>query len=201
MYGCGGMQYHGFCLGVVGLKRIDLIKKDPFYLECLGLNDDRERDRPFCRHDFRHALDVSQISYKIITQISTLNGFAKQERIGGPSEALEVIHAAGLLHDIGRWRQYDTGEDHALGGAGMAIPVLEKADFIKKEIEIVTRAIMEHRKAGPGASFLGRVLCLADDLSRPCNSCGARFECYKYDYMESIKERNTKGYVLDAAIG
>lgn len=183
---------------MMGLKRIELIKEDPYYRECLSLNGDREMDRPFCRHDFKHMLLVSQISYKIITQINTLGGFARAENIGEAAAALEVIYAAGLLHDMGRWRQYDTGDDHALAGSGMALPVLERAGFVLKEIEVITRAIREHRKAGYGSSYLGRVLCLADDLSRPCGSCGARLECYKYDYMETIRERNLKGYVLDA---
>ncbi|MFZ5646096.1 MAG: HD domain-containing protein [Bacillota bacterium] len=182
---------------MVGLKRIELIKEDPFYLECLSLNGDRERDRLFCRHDYKHMLLVSQISCKIINEISSLDGLAREVN-GGAMEALEVIYAAGLLHDIGRWRQYDTGVDHALVGSGMAVPLLERAGFAKREIEIVTRAIREHRKAGPGSSYLGRVICLADDLSRSCNSCGARFECYKYDYMETIRERNLKGFVLNA---
>ncbi|MFZ5650565.1 MAG: HD domain-containing protein [Bacillota bacterium] len=182
----------------MGLKRIELIKEDPFYRECLSLNGDCERDRLFCRHDFDHMLLVSQISYKIINGTNTLGGFARAENIGEAAAALEVVYAAGLLHDIGRWRQYHTGDDHALAGSGMALPVLERAGFLKKEIEVVARAIREHRKAGPGSSYLGRVLCLADDLSRPCRTCAARFECYKYDYMETIREKNINGYVLDA---
>ena len=171
-------------------ERIEKIKIDTFYLECLSLNGDRERDRPFCCHDYQHMLKVSQISYKIINQNSQLDEFVKREGLSGPRSAREVIYAAGILHDIGRWRQYDTGEDHALAGAGMARAVLERAGFSIIETAIVIRAISEHRCIVPGQSYLGRVMCLADDLSRPCGDCDARLDCYKYEQVESIKEKN-----------
>ncbi|MCL6479633.1 MAG: HD domain-containing protein [Peptococcaceae bacterium] len=178
------------------MDRIERIKRDPLYTECLALNGERERDRLFCRHDFRHMLSVSRISYKIISETGNLDCFARMEKLSGTAQAVEVIRAAGLLHDMARWRQYDTGEDHALEGSRMARPVLERAGFINREIETVTRAIREHRRGGPGASYLGRVICLADDLSRPCAACRARFDCYKYEYMETIKKRNSRGFCL-----
>ncbi len=180
-----------------GLDRIERIKADPLYLECVSLNGLRERERVFCRHDFQHMLLVSQISYKIITGTGGLDGFIRREGLSGPVQAAEVICAAGLLHDIGRWRQYDYGEDHALAGARMARAVLERAGFSAEEIRTVTRAIGEHRRAGPGASYLGRVICLADDLSRPCGTCGARTDCYKYEHLENLKDKNRTGFCLD----
>ncbi|MCL6610479.1 MAG: HD domain-containing protein [Peptococcaceae bacterium] len=135
---------------------------------------------------------VSRISYKIIKETGGIENFVKAEGLSGPDQAREVIFAAGLLHDMGRWRQYDTGEDHALAGSRMARAVLERAGFTPDEIRIVARAIGEHRRAGPGTSYLGRVISRADDLSRPCGTCEARAECYKYDYMESLKEKKRK---------
>lgn len=179
------------------MDRIQKIKDDPFYKECLSLNGDRERDRLFCRHDFQHMLDVSQISYNMITGAVSLDEFAAKEGLPGVTGASEVIFAAGLLHDIGRWRQYDNGEDHAQAGAVMARPVLERAGFLKEEIKAITSAIGDHRRAGPGSSFLGRVICLADDLSRPCGTCNARLDCYKYEYMETIRERSRHGSLPD----
>ncbi|MFZ5642708.1 MAG: HD domain-containing protein [Bacillota bacterium] len=178
------------------MDRLEIIKEDPFYLECLLLNGERERDRLFCRHDYRHMLIVSQISFKIINDTGQKVEFIRFEGLAGPREAMEVIYAAGLLHDIGRWRQYDSGEDHAIAGSKMARAVLERARFSEKEIELITRAIREHRRAAPGQSLLGRVICLADDLSRPCTTCKARLDCYKYKYMENIREKNMKELVL-----
>jgi hypothetical protein len=184
--------------GVRALGRIAVIRKDPFYLECLSLNGERERDRHFCRHDYRHMVLVAQFSCKIIKKTGGLDRFVYTAGLSGLKAALEVIYAAGLLHDMGRWRQYDSGENHALAGAAMAGEVLKRAGFSERETALITRAIREHRKAFPGQSYLGRVLCLADDLSRPCGSCGSRLDCYKYDHMETIKKRNLDGYVLDA---
>ena len=184
--------------GVRGLGRIGVVRKDPFYLDCLSLNGERERDRLFCRHDYRHMVLVSQISCKIIKQTGGLSKLIKTEGLNGIKPALEVVYAAGLLHDMGRWRQYDTGEDHALAGSVMAGSVLKRAGFSEREAVVITRAIREHRKTLPGQSYLGRVLCLADDLSRPCGSCSSRLDCYKYEYMENIKTRNRTGYELDA---
>jgi len=179
------------------LERIERIKADPLYQEYLLLNGLREKERAFCRHDFQHALAVSQISCKIIDDTGGMDGFARKEGLPGPGQALEVVYAAGLLHDIGRWRQYDTGEDHALAGARLSRTVLERAGFTQNEIKTVTRAIGEHRRAGAGASYLGRVVCLADDLSRPCGTCKARSDCYKFSYMENLREKNSAGYCLD----
>ncbi|HBV99304.1 MAG TPA: phosphohydrolase [Desulfotomaculum sp.] len=184
--------------GVIGLGRIGAVRKDPFYLDCLLLNGERERDRLFCRHDYRHMVLVSQISWRIIKQTDGLESLIKTEGLSGKMSALEVVYAAGLLHDMGRWRQYDTGEDHALAGSAMAGSVLKRAGFSEREAMVVIRAIREHRKALPGQSYLGRVLCLADDLSRPCRSCNVRLDCYKYEHMENIKKRNKTGYKLDA---
>jgi len=180
------------------LDRIDMIKKDPLYLECLSLNSLREQERVFCRHDQEHLEAVARISLKIITEAVGLDRFARDQGLEGTTQAAGVIYAAGLLHDLGRWRQYDAGEDHAGAGARLARPVLERAGFAKQEIGLVTRAITEHRRAGPGASLLGRVICLADDLSRPCATCQARSECYKFDDLENLREQNKSGYRLDA---
>ncbi len=178
------------------LNRIERIKRDPYYVNCLGLNGRCEKYRVFCRHDYQHMLFVSRISVEIVANTVGLDGFADLSGLPGTPEAVEVIGAAGLLHDMGRWLEYDAGEDHALAGAGMAVKVMERAGFNKREIDVAVRAIGEHRRAGPGTSLLGRVLCLADDLSRPCGGCGAVGDCYKREYMENIKKRNRAGYCL-----
>ncbi|MFZ5595702.1 MAG: HD domain-containing protein [Bacillota bacterium] len=180
------------------MDRIEKIINDPFYCKCLSLNDERERDRLFCRHDFSHMFRVSLISYKILIDTGRQGDIAGWAVELPPARLKEIVYAAGLLHDIGRWRQYDTGEDHAGAGAVMAGEILARSGFSGKEARLIARAISEHRRPGPRSGMLGRVLCLADDLSRPCLSCGARFECYKYDHMENIKEKNLAGYVLDS---
>lgn len=183
------------------MDRVRAILKDPFYVECLEKNTRREKDRRFCKHDLQHMTDVAQISCKILQEGDHLDNLVASRLLPGPDAAREVVYAAGLLHDLARWVQYDTGEDHALAGARLARPVLERAGFNREEIKTVLRGIREHRQSGPGKSLLGRILCLADDLSRPCSACEARFDCYKYEYMESLKERGSTFPFLGESLG
>lgn len=100
-------------------------------------------------------------------------------------QAREIIYAAGLLHDMARWVEYETGEDHAVAGARMALEVLDRAAFNLAERKIITTAIREHRTGGPASSLLGQFIYQADDLARPCSRCAARDDCYKIDRMET----------------
>lgn len=171
---------------VVILRRVDKILNDPRYRECLERNAACETTRRFCRHDLQHMLDVSRITYMLVLEDGTPGDEAVQGIVGeSPAVVKEIIYAAGLLHDMGRWRQYETGEDHAAAGARLAAPVLERAGFTAVEREIITTAIREHRTGGGEASKLGQYLRRADDLSRPCAFCQARAECYKLDRMET----------------
>lgn len=174
-----------------------IIVADETYQQYLALNAQREVTRRFCRHDFQHMLDTARIAYILVMEageetwrdifgrfkVSFTTGQA-----GSYTGIRELVYAAGLLHDIGRWHQYDTGEDHALAGARLAGEILERAGYAAGEREIITRAISEHRRGGQGASVLGRLLCRADDLSRPCQRCNVTQECYKYGQMEVARE-------------
>lgn len=155
-------------------KRIDLILKQPKYFYYLGENSNREQTRRYCRHDWQHLRDVARIAYILAMEEETLL-------------SRDVVYAAGLLHDIGRWKEYDTGEDHALVSAFLALEILECAGYSTVECEIIMKAIQEHRKASVEASPLGQLLCRADDLSRPCLMCEVKADCYKANKMETAK--------------
>ncbi|SFR09078.1 HD domain-containing protein [Desulfoscipio geothermicus DSM 3669] len=169
------------------MYRVDNILKDPWYNKCLEHNAAWERERRFCRHDLQHMLDVARITYMLMLEDGCLGKVAAIGASGKPLDGKEIIYAAGLLHDMGRWVQYKTGEDHAVAGARMAGPVLDRAGFDAAEKEIITTAIREHRTGGPAASPLGRYICRADDLARPCSRCAARADCYKIDRMETAR--------------
>ncbi|WP_066634343.1 HD domain-containing protein [Desulfolucanica intricata] len=154
--------------------RIDLILKNSKYFAYLFENSKREQDRPFCKHDWQHMRDVARIAYILALEKGFF--FAK-----------DIIYAAGLLHDIGRWKEYDSGEDHALTSAHLARELLVGANYSDEEIKTIVQAIKEHRKGGANASILGQILCRADDLARPCLDCKARTSCYKINTMETAK--------------
>ena len=81
------------------MKRIDQILFHPKYQYALAQIKTWEQDRQFCRHDIGHFLDVARLAY-----IHCL------ER--GLDVKKDVIYAAALLHDIGRYRQYEAGIPH-----------------------------------------------------------------------------------------
>ena len=70
-----------------------------------------------------------------------MNYFIKEHNLSGRLAAKEVIYAAGLLHDIGKWQEYKTGIDHASfepNWPGKFYPSL----FNPSEVELIARAIM-----------------------------------------------------------
>ena len=78
------------------MKRIDQILSHPVFREQFALLQEAEKDRIFCRHTMEHFLDVARLMY--IYNLEDQAGFSK-----------EMIYAAGLLHDIGRYEQMEKG--------------------------------------------------------------------------------------------
>lgn len=167
------------------MKKIDAIVRDPLFRECLEKNEKTERDREFCRHDLQHFIDVARIVYILMLESGNFPQFIRENRLGGPRPAKEVIYAAGILHDIARWREYEIGEDHAPLGAELAEQILHRAGFAPVEVRIVTRAIYEHREQSTQMSLLGELLHRADNLSRACHECSVQGKCYKFPAMET----------------
>ncbi|MFQ9392946.1 MAG: HD domain-containing protein [Lachnospiraceae bacterium] len=77
--------------------------KDPLYRTCLSKIALFERDRIFCGHDMAHFLDVARLAY--IFNLEENLGIEKEE-----------IYTAALLHDVGRFVQYEDGTPHQLAG-------------------------------------------------------------------------------------
>ncbi|WP_243152914.1 HD domain-containing protein [Sporotomaculum syntrophicum] len=185
------------------------IINDSLYRECVERNAVCEQNRRFCRHDLQHMLDVARITYLLVLEACMVSNSLTSDMSGkepllkilidaDPKEnatainisgvlrqVKEIIFAAGLLHDIARWVEYETCENHAFAGARMAGEVLSRAGFTGAEQRLIIRAIAEHRTGGTEASQLGRYICRADDLARPCFHCAARDDCYKISHMET----------------
>lgn len=145
------------------MERIDKILKNGDYLKYLEKNRLAEISRIYCHHDIKHFLDVARIAYIIVLE-ENLN------------IEKEVLYAAGLLHDIGRWMEYESGIDHAKASQILAEKILEDCGFSKSESDEILEAIGSHRNRKE-TSVLGDVLYKADKLSRNCLMCGAIFTC------------------------
>lgn len=161
------------------MKRVEALINDKFYREYMKRNVDAETEPGLCQHDFRHHLDVARISYILVLEHNDLNYFIKEGGISGRLAAKEVIYAAGLTHDLGKWKEYKFGVDHASFGARLAREILPRVLFNPIEVDVICRAIYEHRNISRDMSFLGERLHRADNLSRICMECELRGKCPK----------------------
>ena len=143
------------------MDRINKIFKNNKYREYLNKNNICERDRIFCKHNMEHFLDVARIAY-----IKVL-----EEKI---EVSKEIIYAIALLHDIGRFVEYEGGEKHNKESYKLSLPILKECGFNKEEIEIILSAILNHRNKD--SKGLDRIIYLADKESRACFLCkGEKF--------------------------
>lgn len=159
------------------MNRIDEILKHHLFIRHLKLNEEAEADRRFCRHNMGHFLDVARIAM-------ILN---EKEHIGVPQE---WIYAAGLLHDIGRHVQYETGIPHEQASAEIAPDILRDCGFNEEETRVIVEAISCHRNAEvTEKKDLSGILYRADKASRACFACEAEPECNWKDGKKNLKLR------------
>ena len=142
---------------------MDAIRRHPLFQQKYGQLWAAETDRTFCRHTMEHLLDVARLMY-----IYRLEDGADLPR--------DVIYAAALLHDIGRYEQMTAGTPHEIAGARLAGEILWDCGFESREIVQIQRAILAHRQNGE-EDPLSRYLYRADKQSRPCYACAAAADC------------------------
>lgn len=148
------------------MERINQIMAHEMYQKNRQWIEEAEADRKFCRHGLEHALDVARILY--IEVLEKKLPYAK-----------DVVYAAALLHDIGRYEQYKHKEPHHEAGARIAEQILSDSGFIKEEALMIEEAIRLHQtKEKDEADSLNELLYRADKLSRQCYNCKAYAECY-----------------------
>ncbi len=151
-----------------GMKRVNAILAHPLYRECYARLEELEKDRIFCRHQMTHLLDVARIAY--ISNMEQGLGIEK-----------EVIYAAALLHDIGKYVQYEDGTPHEQSGEKIASEILgslsEKDAFSDEENRMILTAIRGHRRLREDADVLEKLLYTSDKASRMCFACPAEGEC------------------------
>lgn len=150
---------------VYRMERVNRILQHPGFLECVRRNQETEKGRRFCTHGWDHLLDVARLAWII----------ALEERI---EEEKEIVYAAALLHDCGRYRQYEDGTPHEEAGAQIAPGILAECGFSPEERERIKDAILSHRSASAAAEGgLRGLLYRADKRSRSCFACPVREEC------------------------
>lgn len=147
------------------MDRINQILNHDLYRTYMERNEQAEADRRFCRHNVGHLLDVARIGML----------FNLEEDYGLPKE---LIYGAALLHDIGRFKQYEDGTPHELASARLAPQILKDCGFDDKETDVIIEAIRNHRNAAVRENRdLNGLLYRADKASRDCYVCAVAGEC------------------------
>lgn len=150
------------------MERINAIIMHPLYRRCYVRLEELEKNRRFCRHQMTHLMDVARIAY--IMNMEQKLGLEK-----------EVIYAAALLHDIGKYAQYENGTPHEQAGEKIASEILgslpEENAFSTEEKQMILRAVRGHRRLREDAEPLERLLYTSDKASRMCFACPAEGEC------------------------
>nr|MBQ8252353.1 HD domain-containing protein [Lachnospiraceae bacterium] len=159
------------------MNKINSIISNAIYQNHIRKIAEWEKEREFCRHDTVHFTDVARIAMILNLQ----EGYGLEQ---------EMIYAAALLHDIGRWQQYETGEDHALVSARLAPAILNECGFSEADSGQIVSAIATHRESRvKDDRNLNGLLYRADKLSRPCYFCGQEKNCnWKDDKKNMVLE-------------
>lgn len=146
--------------------RIRLIQEHTLFRDLVMKIQSAERERVFCRHTMDHFLDVARLMYI----------YNMEDRAG---MARDVIYAAALLHDIGRYEQITKGIPHDVAGAEIAAEIMQDCGYTGEEIGIVQSAVSAHRDQNSSDSVnrLAAYLYRADKKSRNCSSCPAQAAC------------------------
>lgn len=152
------------------MERVQKIWEHPLYQQCLASIRRLEENREFCRHTPEHFLDVARLTWIL----------CREEQI---DVSRPIVYAAGLLHDIGRFRQYQEGIPHDEASAALARQILPECGFDAREEEQIVEMILSHRHRG-NPNPLCALFYRADKLSRSCFLCAARDRC---DWPEEKK--------------
>lgn len=145
------------------MERIERLLQDKRFQHGLQRVTQLEQQRIFCCHGLDHLLDVARIAWIMVLEQQL------------PLEK-DVVYGAALLHDLGRYRQYEEGVAHHQASAELAAAILPDAGYSAAETAAIVQAIVQHG-AQPQQDLLAQVLYQADKLSRNCFQCGAQAQC------------------------
>lgn len=147
------------------MERVNQILKHPIWKQSLQQNIIAEKERIFCKHNMEHFLDVARIAYiKSLEQ----NLMIKKD----------MIYATAILHDIGKFLQYNSGTPHEISSSELAKDILKECGYFEEECGTIVKAILEHRKKPEHfSSELSRILYESDKISRNCMFCPAHNDC------------------------
>lgn len=164
------------------MDRINRIVTHSLFLDCIRQNEMAEAQRSFCHHDMDHLCAVARIAMLLNME-------------EGMGLDRDLVYAAALLHDCGRYLQYRENIPHDKAGADIAKKILPQCGYCDEEVWRITQAISFHRRSVPyhcGAcketkqDKLAELIKRADKMSRNCRFCSAYEEC---NWKEEEKQK------------
>jgi len=135
------------------MEQIQKILNHPLYQEQFKLLQDAEKDREFCRHTMEHFVDVARLMYIYTLEEKT-------------NVSKELIYAAALLHDIGRYEQISLGTPHHISGARIADEIISVISLKKKSYRLQKPLPVTEK------NLLRRILFLQNIFTVQTNSLG-----------------------------
>lgn len=144
------------------LKNTNQLFQDENYQKYLNKIKFHEKQREFCHHDLPHFLAVARIA-----AVKSM-----EADLGLPRD---LIYTTALLHDIGRFVQYEDKIPHEIASHALAIPLLEPLDFTSEEKKLILEAILNHRNSE--SKGFCHIFYESDKLSRDCFNCPAEKQC------------------------
>lgn len=148
---------------------MDIIKEiinHPLYRDSLNRIKKLEEKRIYCKHDLDHFFSVSRLAYIYVLE----NNIDIKK---------EDIYIAGLIHDIGRWKEYETGVCHALASSDIGEIIIENIDISSDRKEKILNSIKRHRSKNKLVTELDKAIYYGDKSSRKCFDCDAYNTCKK----------------------
>ncbi|ADL51421.1 HD domain-containing protein [Clostridium cellulovorans] len=142
------------------MEVVNEILENSLYKEALKRNNTYEENRIFCKHNLEHFLDVARIAYIIVLE----NNLDYKK---------EIIYAVALLHDIGRYKQYEANIPHDIASVELADIILKNIGFSEAEKEKILSCIKNHRNSSNERFSLEEIIYIADKKSRSCYNCSA----------------------------
>ncbi len=153
---------------------INQIAEHPSYRKYYDKICYHEHERIYCKHDMVHFLDVARIGY--ILNLEEELHLSKS-----------IIYASALLHDIGRFEQYEHNTPHEEASANLSLPILKDLGYNTNTIHHISLAIKNHRNPMVASEkTLQGILYRSDKLSRPCHSCTVNHLCHRTDEKKNM---------------
>jgi hypothetical protein len=171
------------------MERIDAIVRDPLFQKCLKKNKKAEEDREFCKHDLQHFVAVARITYILMLESGSLSNLIEDGNLTGQQSAKEVIYAAGILHDVGRWRQYEAFSNQRIFASPLCKTVLTQmvgAERTGKSIFVEGRLNDYHRRPLPlrAVNDAERLLPIRESISTVTDVLPYKNRDFGLDFFE-----------------